>query len=165
MKKWLSHLSKFATSSSDEASWATGGAATDRLLEEIVDSFEEVWRERADLQDKNERLESDIARYRDLETLLRKTLVSAERSAEDLKDQARREADVLLSEAHAEARLITQRAFAEREHLRGEASRIRSLLRSALEVRTSRTATTRLRKPPECLSRLGPDGGRRRTLQ
>ena len=43
--------------------------ATDRLLEEIVDSFEEVWRERADLQDKNERLESDIARYRDLETL------------------------------------------------------------------------------------------------
>ena len=37
--------------------------ATDRLLEEIVDSFEEVWRERADLQDKNERLESDIDRY------------------------------------------------------------------------------------------------------
>ena len=30
----------------------------------------------------------DIARYRDLETLLRKTLVSAERSAQELKDQA-----------------------------------------------------------------------------
>src|SRR5262245_12779639 len=109
-------------------------SATDRLLEEIVVSFEEVWRERADLQDKVERLESDLARYRDLETLLRKALVSAERSAQDLKDQARREADVLLSEAHAEARLIKQRAFAEREHLRGEASRIRSLLRSALAM-------------------------------
>ena len=108
--------------------------ATDRLLEEIVVSFEEVWRERADLEDKLERLESDIERYRDLETLLRKTLVSAERSAQELKDQARREADVLLSEAHAEARLIKQRAFAEREQLRAEASRIRSLLRSALAV-------------------------------
>ena len=108
--------------------------ATDRLLEEIVDSFEEVWRERADLQDKNERLESDIARYRDLEALLRKTLVTAERSAEELREQARREADVVLAEARAEARKITQAAFAERERLRAEASRIRALLRSALEV-------------------------------
>ena len=109
-------------------------AATDQLHEEIVESFEEVWRQRADLQDKLERMESDIARYRDLETLLRKTLVSAERSAQELKDQARREADVFLTEAHAEARLIKQQALAEREHLRGEASRIRSLLRSALAM-------------------------------
>jgi cell division initiation protein len=109
-------------------------AATDRLLEEIVDSFEEVWRERAELQDQNERLESDIARYRDLETLLRKTLVSAERSAEELGEHARREADVVLAEARAEARKITQQAQSERDHLRAEASRIRALLRSALEI-------------------------------
>jgi cell division initiation protein len=109
-------------------------SATDRLLEEIVDSFEEVWRDRADLQDKNERLESDIARYRDLETLLRKTLVTAERSAEELQEQARREADVVLAEARVEARKITQGAFAERDRLRVEASRIRALLRSALQV-------------------------------
>ena len=111
-----------------------GRAATHRLLEEIVESFEQVWRDRADLEDKLERLESDIARYRDLETLLRKTLVSAERSAQELKDQARREADVILTESHAEARLIKQHALAEREHLRGEAARIRSLLRSALAI-------------------------------
>jgi cell division initiation protein len=108
--------------------------ATDRLLEEIVDSFEEVWRERADVQDQNERLESDIARYRDLETLLRKTLVTAERSSEELREQARREADVVLAEARVEARKITQGALAERDHLRAEASRIRALLRSALDV-------------------------------
>ena len=114
--------------------WGYRQATTDRLLEEIVASFEEVWRERADLEDKLERLESDISRYRDLEALLRKTLVSAERSAQELKDQASREADMLLSEAHAEARLIKQRALAEREHLRGETARIRSLLRSALAI-------------------------------
>ena len=114
--------------------WGYTRSSTDRLLEEIVMSFEEVWRERADLEDKLERLDSEITRYRDLETLLRKTLVSAERSAQELKDHARREADVLLTEAHAEARLIKQRAFAEREHLRAEASRIRSLLRSALAM-------------------------------
>jgi cell division initiation protein len=108
--------------------------STDRLLEEIVESFEDVWRERADLEDKLERLETEIARYRDLETLLRKTLVSAEKSAQELKEHARREADVILSEAHAEARLVKQRALAEREHLSGEAGRIRALLRSALAM-------------------------------
>src|SRR5262245_20665857 len=114
--------------------WGYRRWPTDRLLEEVVESFEEVWRERADLQDKVERLESDLARHRDLETLLRKTLVSAERSAQELKDQAGREADVPLSEAHAEARLIKQRALADLEQLRSETDRIRALLRSALAV-------------------------------
>ena len=41
---------------------------------------------------------------------------------------------MFLTEAHAEARLIKQRALAERERLRGEAARIRSLLRSALAM-------------------------------
>ena len=109
-------------------------APTDRLLEEIADSFEEVWRERAELQDANERLESDIDRYRDLEALLRKTLVTAERSADELREQARREADVVLAEARAEARKITQGALADRDHLRAEASRIRALLRAALDI-------------------------------
>jgi cell division initiation protein len=108
--------------------------SVDRLLDEIVTSFEEVWRERADAQDRFEQLESEIARYRDLETLLRKTLVSAERSAQELKDHARREAEVIVTEAHTEARMIKQQALAEREHLRGEASRIRALLRSALAI-------------------------------
>jgi cell division initiation protein len=112
--------------------YGTGGV--DRLLDEVVGSFEEVWRERADLQDRLEQLESEIGRYRDLETLLRKTLVSAEKSAQELKDHARREAEIVVTEAHSEARMIKQRALAEREHLRGETSRIRALLRSALAI-------------------------------
>jgi cell division initiation protein len=114
--------------------WGYAKGGVDNLLDEVVQSFEEVWRERAELQDRLEQMESDITRYRDLETLLRKTLVSAERSAQELKEQARREADIAINEAHAQARLIKQQAMAEREHLRGEANRIRSLLRSALTV-------------------------------
>jgi cell division initiation protein len=108
-------------------------AAVDRLVEEIVDSFEDVWRDRADFADKVEQLEQELVRYRELEVLLRTTLVSAERAAQELKEQARREAGIVLDEAHAEARAITTRARAEREHLAAEARRIRSLLRAALE--------------------------------
>ena len=105
---------------------------TDDLLDEIAASFEDVWRERADLADKVEQLEDDLVRYKELETLLRTTLVSAERASADMKEQARREADVVLAEAHAEARAVTQRAVAERERLLAEARRIRALLRGAL---------------------------------
>ena len=47
--------------------------ATDRLLAEIAASFEDVWRERADLADRVEQLETDLVRYRELESLLRTT--------------------------------------------------------------------------------------------
>jgi cell division initiation protein len=107
--------------------------AVDELLEEIVDSFEDVWRDRADLSDKVEHLEQELVRFRELEALLRTTLVSAERASQELKEQARRETELVVSEAHAEAREITRRAHAEREWLLAEARRIRALLRSALE--------------------------------
>jgi cell division initiation protein len=107
---------------------------TDRLFEEIAVSFEDVWRERADLADKVEQLEADLVRFRELETLLRTTLVSAERASTELKEQARREADLILSEAHAEVRAIQRNAIAENERLIVESRRLRAQLRAALEM-------------------------------
>jgi cell division initiation protein len=104
----------------------------DKLLEDIVESFEQVWRERADLADKIERVEEDLVRYRELETLLRTTLVSAERASQELRETARRETQVVLEEAHAEARKVRREAVADLERMRTEAHRIRSLLGAAL---------------------------------
>jgi len=106
--------------------------AVDELLDDIVESFEQVWRERADLADKIERVEEDLVRYRELETLLRTTLVSAERASQELKEQARRETQVMLGEAHAESRRIRREATADLERMRSESRRIRSLLGAAL---------------------------------
>src|SRR5437762_2365983 len=102
--------------------------AADRLLEEISESFEDVWRERADHADRVELLEGELTRYRELEALLRTTLVSAERSAIELREQAKREAETILTEAHAAAREITRDARAEHERLALESRRIRLLL-------------------------------------
>ena len=41
-------------------------AAIDDLLDEIAASYEDVWRERADLADKVEQLEDDLVRFREL---------------------------------------------------------------------------------------------------
>ena len=107
---------------------------TDMLFAEIAASFEDVWRERADLADKVEALEADIVRYKELETLLRTTLVSAERAATDLREQARREADVILAEAHSEARAVKRRALSENERLVLETRLLKERLRAALSV-------------------------------
>jgi len=107
-------------------------ASVDTLLDEIVVSFEDVWRERADFADKIEQLEADLVRFRELEALLRTTLISAEKAAVTLKEQAGKQADLIVEEARAEARAITRRARADHDRLLGEVRRMRSLLRAAL---------------------------------
>jgi cell division initiation protein len=108
--------------------------AVEALMDEIVASFEDVWRERADLADKVEQLEADLIRYRELESLLRTTLISAEKSAVSLKEQAGREADLIVEEARSEARAITRAARADHDRLLTEVRRLKSLLHSALAL-------------------------------
>jgi len=109
-------------------------SGVDRLLSEIADSFEDVWRERADLADRLEELEVDARKHRELENLLRTTLVSAERASQDMKEQARRESDLIVQEAHAESRRIVRAAAGERQRLEEETRKIRAQLRTALEA-------------------------------
>jgi len=125
-------------------------APVDRLLEEIAESFETVWRERADQADRVDLLEDELKRYREIESLLRTTLVSAERAAHELRDQAKREAETIVSEAQAESRAITREARGEREHLAREARRLRLLLHAALDaIEESAPGSLELDEPPE----------------
>jgi cell division initiation protein len=112
--------------------WGYRRGAVERLLDDIASSYEEVWRDRADFADRIEYLESELERHRDLETLLRKTLVSAEAAAQEQREAARRDGERIVQEAHAEGRRITFAATAERERLHGEIRRLRELLRSVL---------------------------------
>jgi cell division initiation protein len=112
--------------------WGYRRGAVERLLDDVADSFEAVWRERADFADRIEHLESELQRHRELETLLRKTLVSAEAAAQEQRESARRESEQVVSEAYAEARRIIFEANAERERLAADARRLRELLRTAL---------------------------------
>jgi cell division initiation protein len=103
------------------------------LLAEISDSFEEVLRQRADLIARLSELEAQEKKHREIEALLRSTLMSAEEAALDLKEHARRESESIVEEAHAEARRVTREAVAEKRRLDDSASAIRAQLRTALE--------------------------------
>jgi cell division septum initiation protein DivIVA len=104
----------------------------DKLLEDIADSFEEVWSERGELADKVEDLGKILSDVKERESLLAATLVSAERAAADARDQAKKEAELIVAEAHVEARSVTRGAQGERDRLFGEVRRVETLLRAAL---------------------------------
>jgi len=108
-------------------------AKVKQAINELADNLEDVWRERADLSDRLEELEAEAAKHLELETLLRSTLVSAERAAQDTKEQARRESDLIVQEAHAESRRVTRESAAEKRRLEEDMVKIRAQLRAALE--------------------------------
>ena len=109
-------------------------SAVHRMMDDIADSFEAVWRERSQLVERVDELETEVTRHVELEGLLRSTLVSAERASQDLKEAARREADVIVTEANAEARKVLRDAITEKEQVMGDVRRVQALLRSALAV-------------------------------
>ena len=106
----------------------------DTALAEIAASYESVGQERMDLTDRVDELEREVGRHREVEELLRGTLLTAERASQDVRDDARREAGTILDEAHREARAITNDARRERELLLVAARRVRTLLNAALDA-------------------------------
>jgi len=88
--------------------------AVDQLLIDVAQSFEDVWRERADLADKVEELEKDLVHHRERESALNNALVSAEKSAAEARELAQSQADLVVAEAHAEARSIVRTATGDR---------------------------------------------------
>jgi cell division initiation protein len=106
----------------------------DQLLEEISQNLEDLLDERARHAARVGELEAEVAHHRELETLLRSTLVSAERAARETKTQAQREADLIVEEAHAESRRVMQEAIAHKRGLEASVAAIRAQLHAALEA-------------------------------
>jgi DivIVA domain-containing protein len=107
-------------------------AAVDELLVDVADSFELVWRERAEFADRLEELSKEVASFRAREELLATTLVTAEKAAAEATERAHKQAELIVQEAHGEARSILRTAQGERERLFAETRRVEALLRSAL---------------------------------
>lgn len=122
---------------------------TDRMMEDIVDSFEEVWRERGEYADRIDELEKRLAEVSKRENLLASTLVAAEKTAADAIENAKKQAEVIVAEAHHESRSITRTAQGERQRLFAEVRRIETLLRAALGMVEESRIEAPAEGPPE----------------
>ena len=144
----------------------------DIFLDEVADEFERIFRENAELHDRVQRLEEQIAGYVQLKDTLEKTLVTAQLQADEVRANARKESELILRDAELKARQIVndsyretqrvQQALVQLKHLEEDFRfKFRSLLEGYLKLLdevplASRSADIPI--PPET-SGAGQEGG------
>jgi cell division initiation protein len=126
--------------------------AVEKLLQDVVASYEQVWQERDRLRARVEALEQELAPLRDAEHHLSDSLVTAERAAAEVRAQAAKDAEELLAHAHAESKAHQREMKARRTRLKNEIDRLelveralqaslRAFLLAGLELVEDREAT------------------------
>jgi cell division initiation protein len=80
------------------------------FLEIIREEMEDLLRDNANLKENIQRLETQIKDYKDMETTLRETLLTAQQMVEDYKTNARKEAELVVKEAELKADSLLKEA-------------------------------------------------------
>lgn len=112
------------------------------FLLEASEGYEQALRENERLRQELARLEGSLAQYRDLEGSLRTTLVTAQKTAEDVRESAKKTADDvkahaaqeaarMVREAEGRADLVVQKAHARQEDMLREIDMLRMKRREA----------------------------------
>jgi cell division initiation protein len=90
------------------------------LMLEAADGYEQALRDNDRLRTDIIRLEAALAQHRELEGSLRTTLMSAQKVADDMRENANSEAGRIIREAEGKAELLLQRAQARVEDIQRE---------------------------------------------
>ncbi len=104
----------------------------DEFLDEIVRDFEGLVRESASLREQIGRLEERLSQYTEIEDVLKRTLISAEEAAGEMRTAARKDADLTIREAKEQARKEIEAARHECAAAREDLARIRQEYRNFL---------------------------------
>ena len=97
----------------------------DEFLDDIADEFERLFNENIDYKDRLETLEEKIEQYKNIEDTLKKTLISAQQQAEEMKQNAQKESDLILRDAELKSRTIVNDSYAERQKIQRSVSALK----------------------------------------
>jgi cell division initiation protein len=101
------------------------------FLLEAADGYDQALRENERLRHDLLRLEASISQYRELESSLKSTLMTAQRVGDDMRETASQEAARIVREAEGRADLLLQRAQARHEDMQREIDGLRMKRREA----------------------------------
>ena len=90
------------------------------FLQDAAEGFEHALRDNERLRQEIVRLETSLNQFRELEGSLKSTLMSAQKVADDMRENAVQEAARLVREAEGRADLLVQRAQARTEDIERE---------------------------------------------
>ena len=101
------------------------------FLEQTSEAFEIALRDNDRLRQEIARLEGALAQFRDLEGSLKNTLMSAQKLADDMRENAAQESARIVREAEGRAEMILQKALGRLEDVQREIDGLRMKRREA----------------------------------
>lgn len=127
----------------------------DDFLDEVVREFESHIKQTAALQEQMEKAQEELERYRNIEDTLNRTMVVAQKTADEVRENARREAELIVREAEQRAKEIILSAERRVEDSRREleetvrqASLFRAKLRGMLRAQMDALEDDKLPEGP-----------------
>ena len=82
----------------------------DEFLDEVVENYEEMYKENSNLKEKLANLNEKIEYYSKIETTIQNTLLLAQNAAEQAKSSAKKEAELMVKNANETAQKILDKA-------------------------------------------------------
>ncbi|WP_026886450.1 DivIVA domain-containing protein [Clostridium beijerinckii] len=82
----------------------------DEFLDEVVDNYEELYKENANLKEKLANLDEKVEHYSKIESTIQNTLLLAQNAAEQAKNSAKKEAEFMMKNANETAQKIMDKA-------------------------------------------------------
>jgi cell division initiation protein len=130
----------------------------DQFLDKIVDEFEKLYKENMELKDRVNALGEQISQYRTMENTLKETLVTAQKTADEVTALAQKKAELIQQEAEEHARRIIdsannnvveiQKEYQEaKKQVQIFKSKFRALLEAQMELVSSDVAATEESSP------------------
>jgi cell division initiation protein len=106
-------------------------AEVSTFLLEAAEGYEQSLRENDRLRQEIARLEASLVQYRDLEGSLKSTLLTAQRTADDVRENAAQEAARIVREAEGRAELMLEKAQARMDEAQRDIDMLRLKRREA----------------------------------
>lgn len=120
----------------------------DEFLDEIMIHYERLYKENAELKEKVEKAHEHVEQYKNIEDTLKNTLVVAQSTADEVKDNASKKSQLIIEEAEMQSKEIIAKANRDVDNIRKQyeeikkqmeifKTRYRTLLQSQLETLTN----------------------------
>jgi len=78
----------------------------DEFLDEITVEYEKLYKENATLKSSAEELNTDVGKYKNIESSLQNTLLMAQKTADEIQGAAKQQAENIIKEAELKAKAI-----------------------------------------------------------
>lgn len=97
----------------------------DAFLDEVAAEFERLFKENIESEEKVERVKTKIAQYEDMENTLRNTLITAQKTSEEVLRNSQKEADLIIKDAELKAKEIVQEAYIQKQELNSQVNELK----------------------------------------